>query len=331
MPMNIEAARILPIEPRACPRAELSVPAWAVGLCSDRYVTGPLDVKASGARGVLTIQSGPHHSLVSATLGGVTSLCTSELQQAVHDAYLAVLGALKQTPTPHAVRMWNFIADIHQPMGPEVDRYRVFNAARFDAFAAWFGAGSAQAAARFAGVLPAASGVGHSADELSIHALGAFRPGVTVENPLQIPAFDYSPAHGPRPPCFSRAVIAELGAQPGRATLLVSGTASIRGEDSTHGDDVAAQFDETIENIARLAASVRSPRRFGLAGVETARVYYVRAADCERLESAMRLRVPASARVEMVQAAICRRELLVEIEATIAATDSESLDRRYGL
>jgi enamine deaminase RidA (YjgF/YER057c/UK114 family) len=63
--------------------------------------------------------------------------------------------------------------------------------------------------------------------------------------------------YGPMPPSFSRATIAVLG---DRRLLLIGGTASIVGEDSTHIGDVSAQLDETLHNLAALvsAASLRS-------------------------------------------------------------------------
>jgi hypothetical protein len=266
------------------------------------------------------VYQGPGHHLASATIPEVRSLSPAAFQSAVTDVFLAVLGALATTASPHPVRMWHFIPGIHEPMGRGMDRYRVFNAARFDAFAQWFRTEGPEITAAFAGVLPAASGVGHEADEFSVHALGSAMPGVAVENPRQTPAYRYSIVHGPRPPCFSRAVIADLAPAHQRTTLLVSGTASVRGERSMHDGDLVAQLDESIENIVALAKSVREPCRFALSGMTTARVYHTRAEDRAWLVGALRSQLPASASVELLPAAACRPELLVEIEATIAAT-----------
>ncbi|MFN0010126.1 MAG: hypothetical protein ACKVS8_00630 [Phycisphaerales bacterium] len=255
------------------------------------------------------------------------SLSPGAFQAAATGAILAVLDTLAGTAAPHPVRVWNFIPDIHRPMRPGIDRYRLFNAARFQAFAQWFGAADAPTPATFGAALPAASGVGHDADELSIHALGAALPGRSVENPRQTPAFEYSTAHGPHPPCFSRAMIADLASTPHNPMLLVSGTASIRGEDSTHDGRLSAQFDETIANLEQLVRNIRGPYAFCLSGVETARVYHSRITDRAWLEHTVRSRLPRSASIDLVPVALCRRELLVEIEATIRPTPANACGR----
>jgi hypothetical protein len=249
-------------------------------------------------------------SLVCATLSNADRLPTATLCLAVREMYKTVLHALRSTRSPHLVRMWNFVPGIHARMGADLDRYRVFNIGRYDALSQWFGG-----AVEFGRVLPAASAVGHSGHHLSIHALGSSIPGIPFENPRQSAAFDYSHAHGPRPPCFARATLAHL---PTGVQLLVSGTASIRGEDSVHFNSLSEQFDETIETIELLARSVRGEHRFDPAGIRTARVYHLRKADLPWLVEHTTARLPADARVEYIQADICRAELLVEIEATIA-------------
>ena len=82
------------------------------------------------------------------------------------------------------------------------------------------------------------------------------------------------------------------------------------------------QIHETFENLASLAASVPGQSRFSLDRAETARVYFPRPADRAALVAAMKARLPRSAAVEYVPAWICRRELLVEIEATLAPSPS---------
>jgi enamine deaminase RidA (YjgF/YER057c/UK114 family) len=208
--------------------------------------------------------------------------------------------------------MWNFLPEIHGRMGEGLDRYRVFNLGRFDAFAGWFGADGPGSPAP---VLPAASAVGHYGDHLVVSALGLRTQGAPVENPRQTPAFAYSRAHGPRPPCFARATVVRLPAGP---RLLVSGTASIRGEDSVHPGSLTLQLAETFENIDRLARCVRGTDRFDLTGIESARVYFPRPADRTLLASSVSARLPVTASVEFFPAWVCRPELLVEIEATLA-------------
>jgi hypothetical protein len=248
--------------------------------------------------------------MVMAVVPGATELPAPGLREAVSDLIGLVFGALQAEGFPHPVRMWTFVPGIHEPMAPGLDRYRVFNTGRYDAFTRWFGASEA-----FARVLPAASAVGHEGDHLALAVLGLPTPGVPVENPRQVPAFEYSQAHGPRPPCFSRAMVARL---PVGMRLLVSGTASIRGEDSIHGGSLESQLNETFENLDGLVQNVGGGHRFCSSGIETARVYFPRVLDRAALTAGVSARLPAAANVEYVAARICRPELLLEIEATLA-------------
>lgn len=287
------------------------VPSWANELApcvADSRVVG----LSEGASAVLEVSRGDDAGMAMAVLPGATRLSAEGLRTCVAEVFTSVREGLSESGFPHAVRMWNFLPGIHGRMGEGLDRYRVFNLGRFDAFARWFDADGPES---LAPVLPAASAVGHHGDHLVVSALGLRAPGEPVENPRQTPAFAYSRAHGPRPPCFARATVARLPVGP---RLLVSGTASICGEDSVHPGSLSLQLAETFENIDRLARSVRGTDRFDLSGIESARVYFPRPTDRTLLASSVSARLPVTASVEFFPAWVCRPELLVEIEATLA-------------
>lgn len=285
-------------------------PAWARNLFMSPCVSRVVRLAACEQTCAIDVSTGAGSSLVGARLPRAIGLCAESLQRAVAEMMLVLLESLRRTPCPHAVRMWNFVPGILARMGERVDRYRVFNLGRYDAFCEWYGGPES-----FAASLPAASAVGHAGDDLYIYVLGAASPGTPVENPRQIPAFGYSLAYGPRPPCFSRGTVARFATG---KRLLVAGTASVRGEDSVHAGCLAAQFDETLENLTQLVRGVPDESRFSLHGIETARVYYPAPSDLAWLSEQIAARFPAHASVEFMRADICRRELLVEIEATIA-------------
>lgn len=291
--------------------ARAIVPSWARELAPsvpESRVVGLSD----GACVVLESSRGTDAGVAMAVVPCASRLSPSSFRSCVAEVYALVREGLRECGFASPVRMWNFLPGIHDCMGHELDRYRVFNLGRYDAFAGWFGVGGPEA---IVPVLPAASAVGHQGDFLVVTALGLKAPGSPVENPRQTPAFAYSTAHGPRPPCFARATVAQLPAGP---RLLVSGTASIRGEDSVHAGSLPRQLAETIENIERLAQSVLGQERFELSGIESARVYFPRSSDRGLLASSLSARLPQTASVEFFPAWICRRELLVEIEATLA-------------
>lgn len=215
----------------------------------------------------------------------------------------------------HPVRIWNFLPQIRTKCGDDLDRYMVFNAGRFAALYDWYACGAA-----FSTSMAAATGVGHEGDDLEVHLLASASEGTPVENPLQIPAYRYSSAYGPLPPCFARAT--RCGGSGGLPPLLVGGTASVRGELSLHEGDVLAQTEETLANLRALVAAAQLGRGGAdpLSRFDSVRVYLARDELLEivrpRVESAF-ASVGAHS-IEWFRADICRPELLVEIEGTCA-------------
>ena len=199
------------------------------------------------------------------------------------------------------LRIWNFVPDIQAPMSCG-DRYMAFNVGRFAAYAEWFGD-----AARFSTLLPTASGVGVGGDTLWIHVLSATTAGVPVENPRQIPAYQYSRRFGMRPPCFARATMFDQ-------TLLIGGTASIVGEDSLHFENIETQTLETCQNIEALIRSALGESGGALDRLIDVRVHVSNPAHAPTVAAILDSRLGAHVNVEFVHAELCRRELLVEIE-----------------
>lgn len=212
-----------------------------------------------------------------------------------------------------AIRLWNYIPHILAPLGELEHRYMVFNAGRFRALQSWLGDEQLQQQ------VATASGVGHFGDALVIHCLASSLAGVPVENPRQIPAYLYSDRFGPLPPCFARAT--RWGDDV--SWLLVGGTASVRGEESLHDDDLRRQMDETLYNLAAVVRAGQgtscahlSPEdvRKALHSFEELRVYHtspeLKAPIAQRLDG---LLCPSTL-VEYQHADLCREELLVEIE-----------------
>lgn len=238
-------------------------------------------------------------------------------QQRVFEAYQNVFHDLEAILPSHPVRFWAFIPGIHDDLGAGLDRYMAFNAGRYSAFATHFGKPSA-----FDRSVPTASAVGVAGDEFALYALAAGAPGRPVENPRQVSAYHYSRRFGPMPPCFARATTIEVH---GRDTaLIVGGTASIIGEESRHVGDLPQQASETFRNLASVVASAGGGKlsehapldqvRSLLAAFTDIRVYHPRESDRVVIEPMVKDAFPASCHVELMQAFLCRSELLIEIE-----------------
>jgi chorismate lyase / 3-hydroxybenzoate synthase len=236
------------------------------------------------------------------------------LRSEVAAAYLALIRALKRLDR-YPVRFWNFVPGIGEMMSSDFDRYMVFNAGRYDAYTEWYGPASVAKCDWH--LLGTASAVGITGTDLSMHCLAIDRPGVPIENPRQIPAWQYSARYGPLPPCFSRATIVRLC---GHLRLLIGGTASVVGEDSKHPGRLDAQLEETLLNIEALVrtASGNDSCSAPLQRLIDLRVYIAESTHAEPVKRIITMRCPRVRTLDLVVAHICRRDLLVEIEGVAA-------------
>ena len=102
--------------------------------------------------------------------------------------------------------------------------------------------------------------------------------------------------------------------------MLVGGTASVRGEDTVHGDDLQSQCNETLKNLAALvgagaeATAGDDSTREHLAAYRHLRVYYVQQHDLPIISRLVEASFTGLESLEYLQAELCRPQLLVEIE-----------------
>ncbi len=273
-------------------------PAWVFDLFPESDAAGR-EIEGQGGMALVSRRA-TRFSLVSGTIAAAVFLPAAALRDQVARLYGDLLHEIRRQQR-HCVRVWNFVPDIHGLLGDE-NRYMTFNAGRFAAYCEWFGG-----ADRFPGALPTASAVGAHSEALSIHMLAADDPGLALENPRQIPAYRYSRRYGRRPPCFSRAT--RLG-----ATVLIGGTASILRQQSEHQGDLDGQARETLRNIESLIGAASRSGSEGLDALRSLRVHVRHADDTAGIQRAVDRLAPGVPVVEYVEACLCRRELLVEIE-----------------
>jgi chorismate lyase/3-hydroxybenzoate synthase len=224
--------------------------------------------------------------------GSVTLDGSEPIESLTRSAYARLIAATRAAGYPYFLRMWNHVGSINESDGGQ-ERYKLFCAGRHDAFV--------EAGYHHDTDLPAASAVGMRGRGLVIYFLAAREPGVQVENPRQVSAYDYPPQYGVKSPSFSRLTV-------WRDTVFVSGTSSVVGHETVHLGDPAAQLEETLRNMAVVLARTGKT----LADVVAAKTYIRRAADYEvigrRLGGVFRANL-------FLEADICRGNLLLEIEA----------------
>lgn len=227
-----------------------------------------------------------------------------DIREAARHAYAELIRHVGAGPTPHLLRIWNYLDAITQGEG-DAERYRQFCVGRAE------GLGTVDL-----GRLPAATAIGRCDGErvLQVYWLSAREPGTPVENPRQVSAYRYPRRYGPQAPTFARAMLAADGhAMP----LLLSGTAAVVGHASQHAGELLAQLEETFANFDSLLASARQhrpdlPPQFG-AGTRL-KVYVRDRDDLPLVADALQARFGERIPRVILHAAVCRHELAVEID-----------------
>jgi len=223
-------------------------------------------------------------------------------------------GLFAATQGLHLYRIWNYVPRINA-VDQGLENYRLFCRGRSLAFERHFGA-------NFRKLLPAASAVGAVTGPLALGFLAGKSIPRHFENPRQVPAFEYPPQYGPRPPSFARAtaVTTESGRQ-----VIISGTAAITGHATIAGGDLDRQLVCTLENLALIAATAGAGDAFGRsdAWARQFKVYVRHAGDFPRINAFLDAHLLQTGdTAQFLQADLCRSELLVEIEAILTAADA---------
>ncbi len=232
----------------------------------------------------------------------------SGLEEATGQAYESILPFAREMGFPHYLRIWNYIPDIN---GEEngVERYKRFCAGRH---------GVLEKFAVPEHGLPAASGVGSSSDKILIYFLAARDAGIQVENPRQVSAFRYPPQYGPKSPAFSRAMVKDWGSG---KHLYISGTASIIGHESQHGDNLLPQLTESLRNMSTLVKNAEIEHGVTihtLAELSQVKVYVRDGQNHAAIRSHIDEQLGEEVPVIYLGGDLCRKNLLVEIEGLYA-------------
>lgn len=210
----------------------------------------------------------------------------------------------------HPYRVWHFVPAINAVReGEEV--YKTFCRGRAEAFARVYGSAASSR-------MPAASAVGSQADTLAVACIAGAAVPEHLENPRQVPAYQYPRQYGSPPPSFARAT------RVGRS-LFVSGTSAVAGHASVAEGDLGGQLEATAENLEVLARHMGWPAWPAAPGPQ-GRHWQVYLRHPEHLGAAQafvaaRLAHPQDS-VTYLHADLCRAELLVEIEVTALQTSA---------
>jgi chorismate lyase / 3-hydroxybenzoate synthase len=209
----------------------------------------------------------------------------------------------------HLYRIWNYVPRINAHTAG-LENYQAFCRGRSLAFEETLGPA-------FKWALPAASAVGGDDHHLAvIFAAGATEPR-HIENPEQMPAYEYPQEHGPRPPSFARATVVE---EDKRRYAFISGTSAVKGHATVAPGALREQLSCTLDNLALISRAIGLGDAFGAGKsfVRHFKIYLRRAEDLAAVRDALEgaLLQPHD-RVTYLRADICRAALNLEIEAAL--------------
>lgn len=288
-----------------------------------------MEVWAVGGKGVRLEHYSPH--VLSVTYDGVRWIYCGGIEspgsvpsvyQQTTEGIQALEAALRLAGSGlgDVVRTWYYLGGINAVEG-KLERYKEFNRARTDAYRKVGFCRGIPGVRGPAVVWPASTGIGMRGCGLTMSCLGLQTERADLrlfplENPLQVPAYQYPRTYSPESPKFSRAMALVLGDY---VTSWISGTASIVNAESLYPGDIERQTTQTLDNIERLIAPENcAAHGFPQAGARLhdlakVRVYLKRPQDYARCKSVCEKRL-GQVPVLYLVADVCRPELLVEIE-----------------
>jgi chorismate lyase/3-hydroxybenzoate synthase len=233
---------------------------------------------------------------------------TADFKDLTTQVYCELLRVIQERGYPNLIRAWNYFPGINTGDG-DLEWYRQFTAGRALAFDEFAYRGKA---------LPAGTAIGtDEGTPFTISTLATRDRCRMIENPRQISAYQYPREYGLSSPSFSRAVVV---ASVSGYRILMSGTASIVGHQSMHLDDPGQQTTETLRNLDELIQQARLETQTGNASGQALtdgywRIYVRQPDQVPEIERALRDYLVGDPSLVFLRGDICRRELLLEIEA----------------
>ena len=235
------------------------------------------------------------------------SVGSDQFKTQTRQAYCELLTAVQATQHTQVAKIWNYFNDINSGEG-DSEKYKQFSIGRAQAFQKL---GLCELSA------PTGTAIGTQGDNgLVLIALASNRRFQTIENPRQLPAFNYPKIYGPCSPKFSRGGIVTSDSH---KLYLISGTASVVGHASSFPYDTSGQINQTTKNLKSLCEAISAEdseqERLILDGKSVLRVYLKNPDDYSVIVEELAADVELNSRnVIYLHGTICRKELMVEID-----------------
>jgi chorismatase len=209
--------------------------------------------------------------------------------------------------------MWNYVSRINEDDVNHMERYKSFSYGRAISF---LKNNPVPENLRF----PAATGIGSLAGDLDIYFLASSLPRyIHLENPRQVSAYHYPKQYGPKSPSFARATYYKRGKE--IFNMYISGTASVRGYETVHKNDIEKQCQTTFGNIEALI-SQDNLNKYGVTvpvtinATDNVKVYIRNYEDFPIVKKMCDEFFSSTDSILYLKADICRDDLVVEIEGS---------------
>ena len=238
-----------------------------------------------------------------------------DIREASNVAYMELQDFLGRSPHHWPLKIWNYIPGINDGEGDK-ECYREFCVGRAKALAEGYGDQPP---------MPAATAIGVDSSEhaLQVYFLAGALPGLNVENPRQVNAWQYPRQYSPRSPLFSRGTIMQVEQS---RQFLISGTASVVGHE-THHDNARDQVIESVRNVNSLLAEgqrLLGGQKPSLGSSGVLRVYVRHSDDLPSIRSALQEIVPDDMPRVYLRGDVCRRDLLTEVDGIVTCSQAIS-------
>lgn len=252
--------------------------------------------------------------------GARTCSNNATIQKHSEDAFEQLNAILKKEnfSYKHIVRQWNYIEDIISVNDKRKQHYQIFNDVRTKYYNEY----------GLISDFPAATGIGikEAGVIIEVHAIKSNKVTTSeVKNPEQTDAFNYSQEvleglasaglKSRSTPKFARGRRINY---PDYSHLYISGTASIIGEETVGIGDIRLQTATTLENILKLTDTAINNEKLNYQSAKNnyLRVYVKTTSDMPTVEAFCKKAFPNTTCI-IVEADICRSNLLVEIEGAL--------------
>lgn len=224
--------------------------------------------------------------------------------------YTQILGTLDGRSL---CRVWNFVPGIIHTRPGQLENYKLFCSGRDSAFTRHYGSSKSSQ-------FSAASATGADDGHLTILFLATSSGVDSWENPDQTPAWAYPESFGPRPPSFARA--SRIRDALNRDWFFVSGTAAIKGHATQYPGDFRRQMAVVFDNLSIIMERAGLSLCQACSGQRRHFKVFLKQADyLEGIQRSLQQVLNRGDTIQIVRADICRSDLELEIEVTVAPSD----------